>query len=96
MPDDPAKENVLDINAEIVAHFTQPVPYVSLADRATGIEDAIMSAAAGTVVLILGKGSETAQKGPNGPEPYAGDLPLAEQALAERDAHGARTSLFFE
>lgn len=96
VPDDPAKENVLDINAEIVAHFTQPVPYVSLADRATGIEDAIMSAAAGTVVLILGKGSETAQKGPNGPEPYAGDLPLAEQALAERDAHGARTSLFFE
>lgn len=96
VPDDPAKEDVLDINREIAEHFVQPVPFVSLADRATGIDDALMSAPAGTVVLILGKGSETAQKGPQGPEPYEGDLPLAEKALAERDAVGARASLFFE
>ena len=96
VPDDPAKEDVLDINREITEHFVQPVPFVSLADRATGIDDALMSAPAGTVVLILGKGSETAQKGPQGPEPYEGDLPLAEKALAERDAVGARASLFFE
>lgn len=96
VPDDPAKEDVLDINREIAEHFVQPVPFVSLADRATGIDDALMSAPAGTVVLILGKGSETAQKGPQGPEPYEGDLPLAEKALTERDAVGARASLFFE
>lgn len=96
VPDDPAKEDVLDINREIAEHFVQPVPFVSLADRATGIDDALMSAPAGTVVLILGKGSETAQKGPQGPEPYEGDLPLAEKALAERDAVGARAPLFFE
>lgn len=96
VPDDPAKEDVLDINREIAEHFVQPVPFVSLADRATGIDDALMSAPAGTVVLILGKGSETAQKGPQGPEPYEGDLPLSEKALAERDAVGARASLFFE
>lgn len=96
VPDDPAKEDVLDINREIAEHFVQPVPFVSLADRATGIDDALMSAPAGTVVLILGKGSETAQKGPQGPEPYEGDLPFAEKALAERDAVGARASLFFE
>lgn len=96
VPDDPAKEDVLDINREIAEHFVQSVSFVSLADRATGIDDALMSAPAGTVVLILGKGSETAQKGPQGPEPYEGDLPLAEKALAERDAVGARASLFFE
>lgn len=96
VPDDPAKEDVLDINREIAEHFLQPVPFVSLADRAVGIDDALMSAPAGTVVLILGKGSETAQKGPQGAEPYEGDLPLAEKALAERDAVGVRASLFFE
>lgn len=96
VPDDPAKEAIHDINAEIASHFTQPVPYVSLDDRAVGVRDALLSAPAGTVVLILGKGSETAQKGPNGPEPYTGDLPLAENAIAERDANGVRASEFFE
>lgn len=96
VPDDPAKENVLDINAEIVHHFTKPVPYVSLADREMGIRDALLSAPAGTVVLILGKGSETAQKGTKGPEPYTGDLPLTEKYFAEREAKGAVPSVFFD
>ena len=95
MPDDPAKEQVRDINAEIISHFTQETPVVSLDDRAAGIRDALLSAPAGTVVLILGKGSETAQKGPNGPEPYTGDLPLAEAAISARDKDGVQTSVYF-
>lgn len=96
VPDDPAHENVLDINEEIAAHFTQTVPYVSLADRTAGIHDAVLSAPAGAVVLVLGKGSETAQKGPNGPEVYAGDLPLVEKAIAERNDKGIQSSRFFD
>ena len=96
VPDDPAKENVLDINAEVIGHFTTATPVVSLDDRAMGVRDALLSAPAGTVVLILGKGSETAQKGPHGPEPYAGDLPLAEAAIAERETHGVQPSMFFD
>ena len=95
VPDDPAKEQVLDINAEIISHFTKETPVVSLDDRAAGIRDALLSAPAGTVVLILGKGSETAQKGPNGPEPYTGDLPLAEAAISARDKDGAQASVYF-
>ncbi|MEF2825044.1 MAG: hypothetical protein U0N74_07185, partial [Peptococcaceae bacterium] len=60
-----------------------------------GIRDAILSAPVGTVVLVLGKGSETAQKGPNGPEAYAGDVPLAEKYVAQRDAEGIKDSVFF-
>ena len=44
-------------------------------------------------MLILGKGSETAQKGPNGPEPYAGDLPLAAAAISARDKDGAQPTV---
>ena len=95
VPDDPAKENVLDINKEISDHFVREVDFVSLADRETGIRDAILSAEAGTVILLLGKGSETAQKGPQGPEAYAGDVPLAEKYLAIRDGEGAKASDFF-
>lgn len=96
VPDDPAKENVLDINAEIERSYVQPVPTVSLAEREVGIRDALLSAPPGTVVLILGKGSETTQKGANGPEAYVGDLPLAERYLAERDKNGQQASLFLE
>ena len=96
VPDDPSKEDVLAINSEIIADFTQPVAHVSLDDRETGIRDALLSAPAGTVVLILGKGSETAQKGPQGPEQYTGDLPLAERYLAQRDAEGVQASVFFD
>lgn len=95
VPDDPAKEKVEDINAEISSYMNKSTPVVSLTDRETGVKDAILSAPAGTVVLLLGKGSETAQKGPNGPEFYTGDVPLAEKYIAERDAVGRSKSLFF-
>ncbi|MDO4281298.1 MAG: UDP-N-acetylmuramoyl-L-alanyl-D-glutamate--2,6-diaminopimelate ligase [Peptococcaceae bacterium] len=96
VPDDPAHERTLDINAEISAEFPAGFAFVSLEDREAGIRDAMLSAPAGTVVLVLGKGGETAQKGPNGPEPYAGDLPLTEKYLAERDARGVQPSALFE
>lgn len=95
VPDDPQHERVEDINAEIASYMAHPVPTVSLNDREEGICDAILSAPAGTVVLVLGKGSETAQKGPNGPEAYTGDVPLAEKYVAQRDAEGIKDSVFF-
>ena len=95
VPDDPQHERVEDINAEIASYMAHPVPTVSLTDREEGICDAILSAPAGTVVLVLGKGSKTAQKGPNGPEAYTGDVPLAEKYVAQRDAEGIKDSVFF-
>lgn len=95
VPDDPAKENPLDINAEISAHFERKVEAVSLSDRKTGIRDAVLSAPAGAVILVLGKGSEVAQKGPNGPEDYEGDVPLSEKYLQERNEKGVQSSDFF-
>lgn len=95
VPDDPQHERVEDINAEIASYMAHPVPTVSLTDREEGIRDAILSAPVGTVVLVLGKGSETAQKGPNGPEAYTGDVPLAEKYVAQRDAEGIKDSVFF-
>lgn len=95
VPDDPQHERVEDINAEIASYMAHPVPTVSLTDREEGICDAILNAPAGTVVLVLGKGSETAQKGPNGPEAYTGDVPLAEKYVAQRDAEGIKDSVFF-
>ena len=95
VPDDPQHERVEDINAEIASYMAHPVPTISLTDREEGIRDAILSAPVGTVVLVLGKGSETAQKGPNGPESYAGDVPLAEKYVAQRDAEGIKDSVFF-
>lgn len=95
VPDDPQHERVEDINAEIASYMAHPVPTISLTDREEGIRDAILSAPVGTVVLVLGKGSETAQKGPNGPEAYAGDVPLAEKYVAQRDAEGIKDSVFF-
>lgn len=96
VPDDPAHENVHAINDEVISYFTKDVPHVSLDDREAGIRDALLSAPAGTVVLVLGKGSETAQKGPQGPEPYTGDLPLVEKYFAERDNGGEQPSIFFD
>lgn len=95
VPDDPQHERVEDINAEIASYMAHPVPTISLTDREEGIRDAILSAPVGTVVLVLGKGSETAQKGPNGPEAYTGDVPLAEKYVAQRDAEGIKDSVFF-
>lgn len=95
VPDDPQHELIEDINAEIASHMEKPVPTVSLTDREAGIRDAVLSAPVGTVILLLGKGSETAQKGPNGPEVYDGDVPLAEKYLAERDTEGIKDSVFF-
>ncbi len=95
VPDDPAKEEIEAINAEISAAFTCSVPFVSLTDRENGIKDAILSAPKDAVVLLLGKGGEVAQKGPNGAEPYAGDLALAEEYIAQRNSQGQQPSVYF-
>ena len=71
------------------------MPFVSLTDRENGIKDAILSAPKDAVVLLLGKGGEVAQKGPNGAEPYAGDLALAEEYIAQRNSQGQQPSVYF-
>ena len=95
VPDDPAKEKVADINQEIIDYFHSQKQYASLAHREDGIADAILSAPSRAVVLVLGKGSEVVQKGPEGPERYAGDVPLSEKYLAVRDRDGVRPSIYF-
>jgi UDP-N-acetylmuramyl-tripeptide synthetase len=95
VPDDPAHERVADINQEIIDEFKVQKQYASLAHREDGICDAIMSAPANAVVLVLGKGGEVTQKGPDGPLPYDGDVPLSEKYIAKRNQEGVRPSLYF-
>lgn len=82
--DDPAAEPVKAINRDIASHFERKVPYLSIDDRAQAIQQAILAAPKGAVVLLLGKGSERHQKTIRGKEPYVGDGPLAKEALSLR------------
>lgn len=95
VPDDPAHEKIEDINREIIKEFKVLKQYASLAHREDGICDAIMSAPSNAVVLVLGKGGEVTQKGPNGPIPYIGDVPLAEKYIAKRNHEGRHPSIYF-
>ncbi len=54
-----------------------------IADRRAAIGEAFDRAAPGDVVLIAGKGHETWNVGPRGPEPWS-DRAVAEELLAER------------
>ncbi len=82
--DDPAREKVADINAEIRAAFVRDVPVLEIEDRKEAIRQAILNAPAGAVVLLLGKGYERAQKVGRGEEPWEGDEQVARTFLSER------------
>lgn len=82
--DDPARESVADINAEIRAAFVRDVPVLEIVNRHDAIRQAILDAPAGAVVLLLGKGNERAQKVAGGEEPWEGDEPVARRILEER------------
>lgn len=59
--DNPRGENPLDINEEIVAGFTQKQCYDIILDRQKAIEEALLTAQHGDVVVIAGKGHEETQ-----------------------------------
>ncbi len=85
--DDPGKERVEDICAEIAHHLAPSgKPYRIIPDRSDAVEEAIRTAKAPAVVVLAGKGAEIAQKRAAGPEPYAGDGLLAQRALARYGA----------
>lgn len=59
--DNPRGENPLDINEEIIAGFTQTQCYDIILDREKAIEEALLTAERGDVVVIAGKGHEETQ-----------------------------------
>ena len=80
--DDPGPEKVEDICREIGSHITPfGKEFTVIPDREEAIRTAIEAAAAPAVILLAGKGGETAQKRKNGPEPYASDSLLAKKYL---------------
>lgn len=82
--DDPGKEKVEAICRDIAGAFERAVPYLVVEDRPQAIRQAILAATPGSVVLLLGKGSERHQITPRGKMPYVGDGPLAKEALRIR------------
>ena len=80
--DDPGPEAVEDICAEIgryIAPFGKD--YTVIPDRETAVRTAIGTAPEGAVVVLAGKGSESAQKRKNGSEPCVPDGMLAKKYL---------------
>ena len=85
--DDPGPEEVeaicADIGVFLAAHGKE---YTVIPNRERAVETAILGANRPAVVLLAGKGCETAQKRKNGPEPCRPDGELARQALEKYDA----------
>ncbi len=80
--DDPAKERVEDICADVGRYIdTTGCPYTVIPDREEAIRTAVLQANEPSVILLLGKGCETAQKTANGSEFYASDAVIAKEAL---------------
>lgn len=82
--DDPGSEAVSDISREIEQH-TGGADCRLVEDRITAIREAITDAMPGSVVLILGKGSEAYQKIGSEYIPYKPDSYWAEHFLLEEE-----------
>jgi UDP-N-acetylmuramoyl-L-alanyl-D-glutamate--2,6-diaminopimelate ligase len=79
--DNPRSEDPLAIINEVLAGIRETkTDCIVEADRAKAIEVAIRSAKAGDIVLLTGKGHETAQILRNGTVPFS-DVAVAERAL---------------
>ena len=86
--DDPGPEEVEAICADIgVFVSAHGKGYTVIPNREMAVEQAILGSKRPAVVLLAGKGCETAQKRKNGPEPCRPDGELARQALEKYD-HG--------
>ena len=85
--DDPGPEEVeaicADIGVFVSAHGKD---YTVIPNREMAVEQAILGSKRPAVVLLAGKGCETAQKRKNGPEPCIPDGQLAQRALDKYDA----------
>lgn len=80
--DDPGPEEVTDICADIGRYISEyGKQYTVIPDRPAAVKAALEDAARPAVVLLSGKGSETAQKRKNGPEPCLSDGQLVQQFL---------------
>ncbi len=84
--DDPAKEKIEDICAEVGSYIEKTgCGYEVIPDRETAIKTAIENAKEPSAVLILGKGCETTQKMANGMQQYPSDAVVAKAAIAKYD-----------
>ena len=85
--DDPGPEEVeaicADIGVFVSAHGKD---YTVIPNREMAVEQAILGSKRPAVVLLAGKGCETAQKRKNGPEPCIPDGQLAQRVLDKYDA----------
>ena len=80
--DDPGAEEVTDICADIGRHIAQyGKQFTVIPDRPAAVKAALEGAECPAVVLLAGKGSETAQKRKNGPVPCLSDGQLVQQFL---------------
>ncbi len=80
--DDPGPEEVTDICSDIGRHIAAcGKQYTVIPDRPTAIQTALEGAARPAVVLLAGKGCETAQKRKDGPVPCLSDGQLTHQFL---------------
>ena len=85
--DDPGPEEVADICADIQRWLSQAGRTGEIVpDREEAVHRAILDCRAPAVVVLAGKGCETAQKRKHGPEPCVPDGLLAQKALAAYDA----------
>ncbi len=81
--DDPAKEELADICAEVGGHIEKEnCPYTVVEDRTEAIRRAVLEAEVPTAVLILGKGCETTQIEKNGKVPYASDASVLRDCIS--------------
>ena len=85
--DNPRTENAQVIVADILQGFTRVDDVLVIADRASAIEKAILSAAEDDVVLIAGKGHEEVQIVGDERLPFS-DAHEVERVLALRKSTG--------
>lgn len=80
--DDPANERVEDICAQIAEYVSEcGCPCEIIADRKEAVIKAILGCKEPSVVLVLGKGAETAQKVGNKSQSYESDAVVVREAL---------------
>lgn len=92
--DDPAGEPLADICEEIAATVAQTqTPYEIVFQREIAIQKAFSLLEEGGVLLLCGKGAETAQKRKNGSEPYEGDERIAQKEIELYDKNKMTLSL---
>lgn len=85
--DDPGPENVQDICREIGGYLEETgCPYKCIPDRETAIRKAVTEAGKKSIILVLGKGSETSQKVGRRDVAYRSDSEIVKECLRAYDS----------